>query len=324
MTRRALVTGGAGFIGSHIVEALVADGVSVRVLDDFSGGHEENLAGLAGVEVVRGDCRVEEDARAAVDGCDAVFHQAALPSVQRSVEAPRVAHGINLDATLTMLQAAADAGVGRFVFAGSSAAYGDSEELPKRERMAPDTLSPYAAQKLASEAYCRSFAACFGLHTVVLRYFNVYGPRQDPSSPYSGVISLFVTALLDGRAPRIYGDGEQSRDFVYVGDVARANLAAATADVPPGSVINVAGGRRVTVNELFATIRREVGGAATELEPTYAPPRTGDVRHSLADVERARRLLGWEARVPLDEGIALTIPQYRSTPEAQETKEERP
>jgi len=315
MTRRALVTGGAGFIGSHLVEALVADGFVVRVLDDFSGGHEENLTGIDGeVEVVRGDCRRAEDARAAADGCEAVFHEAALPSVQRSVEEPRLSHGINLEGTLTMLEAAKDAGVRRFVFAGSSSAYGNSEELPKRETMAPEPLSPYAAQKLASEAYCQSFAGCFGLHTVVLRYFNVYGPRQDPSSPYSGVISLFVTALLDGRAPTIYGDGEQSRDFVFVGDVARANLAAATSDTPPGSVINIAGGRRVTVNELYRTIRKEVGGAAELIEPTYAPPRTGDVRHSLADLERARLHLGWEPRVPLTDGIAETIPQYRSRP----------
>ncbi|MFG0316601.1 MAG: NAD-dependent epimerase/dehydratase family protein [Planctomycetota bacterium JB042] len=312
MSGRALVTGGAGFIGSHLCEALVAAGYSVRVLDDFSGGDAANLAAVEGsVEVIRGDCRREDDARNAVEGCDVVFHEAALPSVQRSVEDPALSHSINLDATLTMLRAAVAAKVGRFVFAGSSSAYGESEELPKRETLAPEPLSPYAAQKLASEAYCRAFARCFDLHTVVLRYFNVYGPRQDPSSPYSGVISLFVTSLLDGRAPTIYGDGEQTRDFVYVDDVARANLAAATADVPRGSVINVAGGRRVSVNELFRTVRAQVGGAAAGLEPTYAPPRTGDVRHSLADLSRARRGLGWEPEVPLDAGIAETVRQYR-------------
>lgn len=312
MTRRALVTGGAGFIGSHLAEALVGDGYAVRVLDDFSSGAPSNLASVEGrVEVVRGDCRREDDVRAAVDGCEVVFHEAALPSVQRSVEDPRLSHGINLDATLTMLEASVAAGVKRFVFAGSSSAYGESEALPKSESLAPDPLSPYAAQKLASEAYCRSFARCFDLDTVVLRYFNVYGPRQDPSSPYSGVISLFVTTLLAGRAPTIYGDGEQTRDFVYVEDVARANLAAATADVPRGSVINIAGGRRVSVNELFRTVREQVGGAAEALEPTYSPSRTGDVRHSLADLELARRWLGWSPGVSLDEGIAETVRQYR-------------
>lgn len=312
MTRRALVTGGAGFIGSHLAEGLLAEGYEVRVLDDLSSGRPENLAAAAGADLRVGSVGDPAAVRAAMEGVDVVFHEAAIPSVQRSVEDPVASHRVNLDGTLNVLVAARDAGVPRFVFAGSSSAYGDSEELPKVESMLPEPLSPYAAQKLASESYARTFSRCHGIQTVVLRYFNVYGPRQDPSSPYSGVISLFITALLEGRAPRIYGDGEQSRDFVYVADVVRANLAAAVADVPGGSaVVNVAGGRRISVNELFREIRSAVGGDAGRLEPEYAAARTGDVRHSQADLARARRVLGYAPTVPLSDGIQRTVDYYR-------------
>ncbi len=318
MSGRALVTGGAGFIGSHLVEGLLGAGFSVRVLDDFSSGREENLAAVARrVEVVRGDCCRAEDAQAAVKGAELVFHLAALPSVQRSVEDPFLAQRKNLDATLVMLDAARRAGVRRFIYAGSSSVYGDSAELPRHEGLCPEPLSPYAAQKLAAEHYCRVFAACYGLHTVALRYFNVYGPRQDPSSPYSGVISLFIAALLDGRAPVIFGDGRQTRDFVFVGDVVAANLLAAARDLAPGSIINVASGRRVTVRELFATVRTAVGGAALCLEPVFAPERPGDVRDSLADLTRARALLGFQPAVSLGEGVRHTVAGFRNATQRQ-------
>ncbi|MBI4880106.1 MAG: SDR family oxidoreductase [Planctomycetes bacterium] len=308
MSGLALVTGGAGFIGSHLVEGLLAAGMRVRVLDDFSTGREENLAAAAGrVEVVRGDCCRAEEAQAAVSGAELVFHEAALPSVQRSVEDPFLAQRRNLDATLVMLDAARRAGVRRFIYAGSSSVYGDSAELPRHEGLCPEPLSPYAAQKLAAEHYCRVFAGCYGLHTVVLRYFNVYGPRQDPSSPYSGVISLFIAALLDGRAPFIFGDGRQTRDFVFVGDVVAANLLAATRDLPRGSIVNVASGRRSTVLELFDTVQRAVGGGALGIEPLFAAARPGDVRDSLADLTRARDLLGFQPTVSLGEGVRHTV-----------------
>lgn len=310
--KRALVTGGAGFIGSHIVAGLVDAGYAVRVLDDFSSGQERNLAEVASrIEVMRGDCSDRAAATAAVEGVDVVYHEAAQPSVQRSVEDPLAAHRRNLDATLVMLDAARRAKVRRFVYAGSSSAYGNDPVSPKSESQRPQPLSPYAAQKLASEHYCRAFAECYGLETVVLRYFNVYGPRQDPSSPYSGVISLFTTVLLRGEAPRIYGDGEQTRDFVYVQDVVAANLLAALAPVDPGAVFNIAGGRAIRVNELFRVVRAAVGGAALHLEPHYQPARPGDVRDSVADLTLARTSLRYEPRTKLEQGIAATLAHYR-------------
>lgn len=312
MKRLALVTGGAGFIGSHLVERLLGQGYAVRVLDDLSSGREQNLAAAAGAaELLRGDCRDPAAAAAAVRGADVVFHEAALPSVARSVEDPVGSNRINLDGTLQLLEAARSAGVRRFVFAGSSAAYGNGPESPKRETLPPEPLSPYAAQKVAGEHYCRVFAECYGLHTVVLRYFNVYGPRQDPSSPYSGVISLFMTALLAGNAPRIYGDGGQTRDFVEVGDVALANQLAAERDVPPGTVVNVASGRTTSILELFQGVRAAVGGTAEQVEPRFLPARAGDVRHSLADIGRARALLGFAPAVALADGLARTVAYYR-------------
>lgn len=309
---RALVTGGAGFIGSHIVAGLLARGFQVRVLDDFSSGKDANLAAVRDrIEIVRGDCSNPEVAAAAVAGVEVVYHEAAQPSVQRSVEDPLYAHRRNLDATLVMLDAARRAKVRRLVYAGSSSAYGNDPESPKREAQRPQPLSPYAAQKLASEHYCRAFAECYGLETVVLRYFNVYGPRQDPSSPYSGVISLFTTVLLRGEAPRIYGDGEQTRDFVYVQDVVEANLLAAHAPVDPGAVFNIAGGRAISVNELFRVVRDAVGGSALALEPIYQPARPGDVRDSVADLTLARTRLRYEPRTKLEQGIAATLAHYR-------------
>ncbi len=311
MSRVALVTGGAGFIGSHLAEGLLARGFRVRVLDDLSSGRLENLAPVRErIELIEGDVSRRADVDAAMAGVDVVFHEAAIPSVQRSVEDPAESHRVNLEGTLLALESARKAGVRRFVFAGSSSAYGDSEALPKHEEMRADPLSPYAAQKLASESYCRVFAGCYGLHTVVLRYFNVYGPRQDPSSPYSGVISLFIRALLAKEPPMIYGDGEQTRDFVFVHDVVEANLRAATVDVKPGAVFNVAGGARVSINELFRTIRAAIGGAGRSIEPRHAPARAGDVRHSLADLSSARSELGFEPSVSLVEGVRRTVDDY--------------
>jgi len=320
MSEQALITGGAGFIGSHLAEGLLKAGYAVRILDDLSSGKRENLAAFAAdVDLHVGSVTDPDAVKKAMAGVDVVYHEAAIPSVQRSVEDPVSSHDVNLNGTLNVLVAARDAGVGRYVFAGSSSAYGNSETLPKREDMVPDPLSPYAAQKLASEGYAKAFASCHDIQTVVLRYFNVYGPRQDPSSPYSGVISLFITALLDGRAPRIYGDGEQSRDFVYVADVVAANVAAAKATITGGAMVNIAGGRQISVNELFREIRSAVGGPALEIEPEYAPGRTGDVRDSLADLERADQLLDYAPSVGLDEGIQRTVDYYHGLIQKEQT-----
>jgi len=306
--RRALVTGGAGFIGGHIVEALLRDGWEPRVLDDFSSGREANLAGLAGrVEVLRGDLRDEALLERALRGVEVVFHEAAIASVPRSVAEPIRTNGINLDGTLLVLQKSRDAGVRRVVFAASSAAYGDGRELPKRETLPPRPLSPYALQKLAGELYCQQYTQLYGLETVALRYFNVFGPRQDPASEYAAVIPRFVSRAIRGERPVIYGDGEQTRDFVYVADAARANLLAADAERAPGSVINVAGGRRISLNELWRQIRLAIG---CELEPVYEAARSGDVRDSLADVARARELLGFEPGVDLATGLRLTVEYF--------------
>ncbi len=314
MMRVALVTGGAGFIGSHLVDGLLARGYAVRVLDDFSSGREANLASHIAqhkVEIVRGDCADPKVAAAAVANVSVIFHEAAQPSVQKSVEQPLLAHRRNLDATLVLLDHASKAGVSRFVYAGSSSAYGNDPELPKRESMRPAPLSPYAAQKLASEYYARAYSECYGLHSVVLRYFNVYGPRQDPSSPYSGVISLFITSLLRGQRVKIYGDGEQTRDFVFVGDVVDANLRAAEADVEPGSVFNIAGGQAISVNQLYRTVQVAVGGPALAIEPIHEPARKGDVRASIADLALARAELDFAPKTSLERGIRATVDHYR-------------
>ena len=306
---KILVTGGAGFIGSHLAEALVARGHHVRVLDDLSGGRRENLREVrTDVEFMRGDCADLEAARRAVRGIEVVYHEAAVPSVPRSVADPILSHRANATATLTMLVAARDAGVRRFIYAGSSSVYGDARQLPKREDMEPRPLSPYAVGKLMGEHYLRIFHGLFGLETLTLRYFNVFGPRQNASSPYSGVISLFVSALLAGRTPVMYGDGQQSRDFTYVDDVVDGNLRALRARGLVGQRVNVATGHRVTLNQLLEALAREVGAPA---RAEHRPPRPGDVRHSLADISAAHRLLGYRPRVGFEAGIERTVDWYR-------------
>jgi nucleoside-diphosphate-sugar epimerase len=284
-----LVTGGAGFIGSHLAEALIGRGAQVRVVDSFVTGKRENLAHLPGIPLLEGDLADLEVARRAVAGVEYVLHQAAIPSVPRSVADPIGSHRANVDATLNVLVAARDAGVRRVIYAGSSSAYGDTPTLPKSETMPPNPLSPYALQKLVGERYCQMFTALYVLDTVTIRYFNVFGPRQDPSSPYSGVISRFVTALLEGQSPTIYGDGKQTRDFTYVANVVDGVLRACTAPEVSGQVINVATGGRISLNELLAVL---CDLQHVKISPLYADGRRGDVKHSQADISRARRLLG--------------------------------
>ncbi|HZS04861.1 MAG TPA: SDR family oxidoreductase [Blastocatellia bacterium] len=304
-----LVTGGAGFIGSHLCAALVRRGERVRVLDNLSTGRRANLAHLEGqVEFIEASVTDEAATRRAVEGVGVVFHEAAIPSVPRSVNEPRLNHESNANGTFNVLMAARDAGVRRVVYAASSSAYGDTETLPKAENMLPSPLSPYAAAKLMGEYYCQVFTRVYGLETVSLRYFNVFGPRQDPSSPYSGVISKFVTALLKGEAPTIFGDGEQSRDFTYIDNVVDANLRAAEVPDVGGQVINVAIGERITLNQLLAELQEIIG---TNLRPNFAETRAGDVRHSLADITTARKLLGYEPLVGLAEGLQQTVAWYR-------------
>jgi UDP-glucose 4-epimerase len=306
--RAALVTGGGGFIGGHLTERLCADGWNVRVLDDFSTGRAANLARVADhVELVRGDIRDEEALAKAVRGIEVVFHQAAVPSVPVSVAEPLRTNSVNIEGTLRVLEAARHAGVRRVVYAASSSAYGDRPELPKVETMPADPMSPYALQKYAGEVYCRQYTELYGLETVALRYFNVYGPRQDPRSQYAAVIPKFITACLCARSPIIYGDGEQTRDFIMVFDAVRANLLAADAPGAAGSVCNVAAGSRTSLNELFRVIRDETGA---RVEPRYEAPREGDVRDSVASLERARDRLGYEPAVTLREGLRITIRSF--------------
>ena len=307
---KVLVTGGAGFIGSHLVEALVEKGHGVRVLDNLSSGRLANLRPVRGdVELLKGDCADARAAARAVKGVEVVFHEAAIPSVARSVLDPASSHRGNGTATVSMLVAAREAGVRRFVYAGSSSVYGDSAELPKRESMAPWPLSPYAVGKLMGEHYLRVFASLYGMETLTLRYFNVFGPRQDASSPYSGVISLFITALLSGKTPVIYGDGEQSRDFTYVANVVAGNLRALEAKKPRGEVVNLATGRRITLNELLAVL---AGATDRPAKAKHAKPRAGDIRHSLADIDLARRLLKYAPSFDLEEGLRRTVDWYRT------------
>jgi UDP-glucose 4-epimerase len=307
---KILVTGGAGFIGSHLVSALVSQGHRVRVLDDFSSGKRENLAGVKDdVEVIEGDCADDAIARQAARGIEVVFHEGAIPSVARSVKDPLKSHRANATATLTMLVAARDAGVRRFMYAGSSSVYGDAKALPKREDMEPRPLSPYAGAKLAGEHYLRMFAELYGLETLTLRYFNVFGPRQDPGSPYSGVISLFATRLLTGKAPVIYGDGLQSRDFTYVENVVKGNLLALeTKSTLCGQSVNVATGNRVTLKQLLAAMAKLIGVPA---RADHQPPRAGDIRHSLASIVRARKLLGYRPSVDFETGLKRTVEWYQ-------------
>jgi nucleoside-diphosphate-sugar epimerase len=306
---RYLVTGGAGFIGSHLCEELIRRGESVRVVDSLISGKRQNIEHLPHVEFLYGDLADLDVAQTAVKDVDYVLHQAAIPSVPRSVEDPITSNRANIDASVNVLVAARDAGVKRVVYAGSSSAYGNSPTLPKVETMLTAPLSPYALQKLVAEQYCTMFTALYGLETVTIRYFNVFGPRQDPSSPYSGVISLFIRAMSEGRSPTIYGDGEQTRDFTYVSNVVDGVLRACQASEANGEVINVATGDRISLNQLFRTVRDLVGAT---VEPTYAPPRAGDVRDSQADIEKARRLLGYTPLVALEEGLAKTVDWYRA------------
>jgi nucleoside-diphosphate-sugar epimerase len=308
-----LVTGGAGFIGSHICEELTRRGETVRVVDSLITGHRENLAHLPNVEFIHGDLAEFDVATRAVRGIDYVLHQAAIPSVPRSVEDPITTNRANVDASLNLLVAARDAGVKRLVHAGSSSAYGNDPTMPKVETMPTAPPSPYALQKLVVEQYCRMFTDLYGLETVTTRYFNVFGPRQDPSSPYSGVISIFVRALFDGRRPTIYGDGEQTRDFTYVANVVDGALRACHAKEASGEVINVATNSRVSLNQLFRALRDLVGG---NIEPIYEGPRAGDVRDSQADIGKAQRLLEYSPFVTFDEGLRNTVEWYRSTTEA--------
>ncbi|HEY8459206.1 MAG TPA: SDR family oxidoreductase [Blastocatellia bacterium] len=304
-----LVTGGAGFIGSHIAEALVKRGDRVRVLDNLITGRRENLSQIAeNIEFIEGDIRDYATTLRAAAGANVIFHQAAVPSVPRSVADPALNHDINVNGTFNVLMAARESGARRVVYAASSSAYGDTETLPKREEMSPSPLSPYAAAKLFGEYYCQVFTRVYNLETVSLRYFNVFGPRQDPSSPYSGVISKFITALLNGEAPVIYGDGEQSRDFTYVANVVDANLRAAESEEAVGCVINLGIGERITLNQLLAELQKIIG---SNLTAHYAENRAGDVRHSLAAISRARDLLGYRPIVGLAEGLRRTVEWYR-------------
>ncbi len=303
--RNCLVTGGAGFIGSHLAYALVAKGCSVRVLDDLSSGKRDNLADLADrVGFRHGSVANVDDVQAAVAGCDTIFHLAAIPSVTKSVEDPTTSHEVTATGTVRVLDAARKAGVKRLVLASSSAAYGDQ---PGNQRVETDPLiplSPYAAAKLSSEHYCSCFSAVYGLETVRLRFFNVFGPRQDAKSPYSGVIALFIAAMSQGKSPNIYGDGLQSRDFVYIDNVVQALILAATTPGVSGNVYNVGCGGSITVLDLVAHVNALLG---TDIQPTLAPARDGDIRHSEANIARIREDLGYVPKVPFRDGLALTL-----------------
>ena len=307
-----LVTGGAGFIGSHIAAALAGAGARVRVLDDLSTGHAENLEEVGGpLDFIRGGLTDEGALARALEGVEVVFHEAAIPSVPRSVENPEETHRACVEGTFALLNAARRAGVRRVVYAASSSAYGDQPTLPKAEHMRPEPLSPYAAAKLVGEYYCQVWSRVYGFETIALRYFNVFGPRQDPSSQYSGVISRFISALASGERPVIYGDGEQSRDFTYVSNVVDANLRAAEAAQGVGSVVNVATGRQTTLNELLGALKAVTGRADAEAE--YREPRVGDVRHSVADITLAREYLGYEPQVGLEEGLRNTLEWWKQS-----------
>jgi nucleoside-diphosphate-sugar epimerase len=302
---KVLVTGGAGFIGSHTVDRLLTDGHDVRVLDNFATGRRENLLEvLPDVELVEGDLRSYERVSNAVRSCEIVLHEGALPSVPRSVQDPLTSHATNVTGTLNVLLASRDAGVKRVVYASSSSVYGAGPELPKHEGLAPQPISPYAVAKLAGEGFCRSFWEVFGLETVALRYFNVFGPRQDPLSQYAAVIPNFITALMDGRAARVFGDGEQSRDFTHVGNVVEGNMLAMDAEGVAGKVFNVAAGQRTSLNELLQVLERLSG---RHVNPNYEEARPGDVRHSQADISAAERELGYRPRVSVEQGLRLTL-----------------
>ena len=316
-----LVTGGAGFIGSHLVDGLVARGGRVRVLDNLSSGKLGNLAahdpGPVGsgsqVEFLEGDIVDPATCARAMAGVDGVLHEAAQVSVPASIEDPVRSYAVNVQGTQNLLEAARDQGTGRFVMAASSAAYGESPELPKHEGMVPAPLSPYASGKVAGEHLLRVYGTCYGIKTVALRYFNVFGPRQADDSPYTGVIAIFVRELLQGRTPTIFGDGGQTRDFTFVDNVVAANLAALECEAEPGVVVNVGGAERVSLNDLYKVIAAELGGSP---EPGRGPERAGDIRHSLASIDRARELLGYEPSVRWQDGLRQTLAWYREAASA--------
>lgn len=306
---KVCVTGGAGFIGSNLVDRLVKDGHEVSVLDNLSTGRMENLAeSRDAIRFVEGDLRNMDDVRKAVEGVEVVFHQGALASVQRSVESPAEVTDVNVGGMLNVLVAARDTGARRVVFASSSSVYGDTPTLPKVENMPMMPLSPYAASKAAGESYGAAFQASYGLEFVPLRYFNVFGPRQNPRSLYAAVVPLFAEAMGGGKAPTIYGDGEQTRDFTYIADVVHANWLAATTPDPDGAPVNIGGGNRISINDLAGAIARATG---FEGKPVHEDARVGDVRHSLADVDRATNWMKWQPAVSLDEGIAKTVESLR-------------
>ncbi len=309
-----LVTGGAGFIGSHITEGLLAQGARVRVLDNFSTGFRQNVEPFLGrIELVSGDASETATVAEAMDQVDYVFHQAAMASVPRSIREPSLCNSWCTTSTVELLKAASEGQVKRFVLASTSAAYGDSSFVSKRETDPSAPLSPYAAAKLAAESYCKAFVQSFEMETVILRYFNVFGPRQDPQSEYSAVIPRFVSMILSGERPVIYGDGEQSRDFVYVGDVARANMLAATVPGVAGGTFNIGRGERTSLLELLTRLKEILG---QEIEPIHEPARVGDVRDSLADITQARQRLHFEPQVTIADGLSQSVEYYRSVVEA--------
>lgn len=313
-TFKYLVTGGAGFIGSNIVEELLKRGETVRVLDNFSTGKRENLNFTINYpppncEIIEGDIRDFENVNKAVDGIDIILHQAALPSVPRSIKDPITINEVNVGGTLNLLKAALEKGVKRFVYASSSSVYGDSPTLPKNEDMIPNPLSPYAVSKLAGEKYCQVFSKVYGLHTVSLRYFNVFGPRQDPDSQYAAVIPKFIKAMVKDERPTIYGDGEQSRDFTYVANVVQANMLAATAKCPPGLVINCACHEQATLNELINLINTFLDKI---IKPIYENPRPGDIKHSFASIDKAKISIGYSPVIGFKEGLNKTISWFLS------------
>ncbi len=305
-----LVTGGAGFIGSHLARTLVELGHRVRVLDNLSTGRRENLTPvLSSIELVEADMRDPQVCLRACSGVEFVFHEAAIPSVPKSVDDPQPSHDANVTGTFNLLRAAVQQKVRRFIYAGSSSAYGDTEESPKHEGIMPRPLSPYAVQKLAGEHYARAFHNCYGLETISLRYFNVFGPDQDPKSEYAAAIPAFVTRMLAGECPTVYGDGSQSRDFTYIDNVVHGNMLAMEADATCGESVNVACGRAMTINQVISEINRVLG---TRLEPAYTALRPGDVMHSCADIRLAAKLLGFEPVVTFAQGLRQAIDYYRT------------
>jgi len=308
-----LVTGGAGFIGSNLTEALLQRGHFVRVLDDFSTGKRENLIfdkKFPSLEIVEGDIREFSTCQKAVKGIEYVFHQAALPSVQRSIEDPETSNAVNVGGTLNILLAAKETGVKRVIYASSSSVYGDTPALPKHEEMPSNPLSPYALQKYIGEQYCRLFYQLYGLDTISLRYFNIFGPKQDPNSLYSAVIPKFIDALLQGRPPIIFGDGEQSRDFTYIENVVQANLLAMSAEHLHGEAINIARGKRISLNQLLNVLKEILG---SKLSPIYQEPRKGDVKHSLADICKGKEILNYEPTVGVEIGLEKTVEFFQKT-----------